>query len=284
VIVSRRGQGLVLVRQVDHQHQCALMAEAWGNGGFARPEPFAPIATAAACHDEGWRTWEARPRSRSGVPVDFTEIDRPSHVALYREGIRAAVDRGPRVGLLVSMHGQRLYEGRQNSEPVVRDFLREQETLQRDLRRTIGEDPELAAWSAAASRLVRTWDSLSIHLLWRGLLTGCDLTLPRVPREAGDSGLDLRVSPDGPLACLISPWPFQGDELALPVRDPDDRAAALYVRPRPPGEPREGALGDPRLQGEAGVTSARPAPGARRRRWAGQSSWYLKETDRRLRN
>ena len=53
MIVSRRPQGLVLVRQVDHQDQCALMAAAWGNERFGRIAPFGPVADAAACHDAG---------------------------------------------------------------------------------------------------------------------------------------------------------------------------------------------------------------------------------------
>ena len=44
IVASRRREGLVLVRQVDHQEQCGLMAEAWGNADFARPEPFGPVA------------------------------------------------------------------------------------------------------------------------------------------------------------------------------------------------------------------------------------------------
>ena len=39
MIVSRRPEGLLLVRQVDHQEQCGLMAAAWGNAEFARPQP-----------------------------------------------------------------------------------------------------------------------------------------------------------------------------------------------------------------------------------------------------
>jgi len=237
VIVSRRPEGLVLVRQVDHQEQCALMARAWGNAAFARIEPFAPIAAAAACHDEGWRGWEEAPGVRDGAPVDFTEIDRPTHVALYREGIAAARARDRRTGLLVSMHGQRLYEGRGGLDPgpppprsgreqVVRAFLEEQDGVQRDLRSALGGGTVLEAWASAGYRLLQTWDALSIHLTWRGLLAGRDLVLPQVPREAGDPGLDLRVSPDGPMACILSPWPFSGEEVALPVR-----ARAVEDRP-----------------------------------------------------
>lgn len=229
MIVSRRPEGLVLVRQVDHQDQCALMARAWGNPAFARVAPFGPVIDAAAWHDEGWRSWEEAPRTRSGAPVDFAEIDRPTHVALYREGIDAARARDPRTGLLVSMHGQGLYEGRggldpgpppprTEREPVVQAFLAEQDAVQDELRRAIGEGPELVAWAWAAYRLLQTWDALSLHLTWRGLVAGRQLTLPQVPREAGDAGIDLHVSPDGPRSCTLSPWPFSSDEVVLPVR------------------------------------------------------------------
>ena len=237
MIVSRRPQGLVLVRQVDHQEQCALMARAWGNAAFARPEPYAPLEEAARCHDEGWRAWEEAPAIRDGAPVDFTEIDRPTHVALYRRGIAAAAARDARTGLLVSMHGQRLYEGRggldpgpvtprADREPVVREFLAEQDRVQDDLRARIGAGEGLDGWASAGYRLLQTWDALSIHLTWRGLLAGRELVLPQVPRETGDPGLDLRVSPDGPMSCIVAPWPFAGDSLDLPVR-----ARAIEDRP-----------------------------------------------------
>src|SRR5687768_416692 len=102
----------MLVRQVDHQEQCGAIAAAWGNAAFARPEPYGPLAAAAAVHDEGWRAWEEAPLvGEDGAPVDFPQIDRPTHVALYREAIAAAVARDPRTGLIVSLHGQGLYEG-----------------------------------------------------------------------------------------------------------------------------------------------------------------------------
>lgn len=244
MIVSRRGGDLVLVRQVDHQDQCGLMADAWGNASFARPRPDAPLALAARVHDEGWRSWEAAPRVREdGAPVDFTEIDRPTHVALYQAGIEAAIAADPRAGLLVSMHGQGLYEGRRGLDPgpptpradrapQVRAFLQEQDTLQAGLRERLGPGPELDAWAWASYRLLQTWDVMSLYLTWRALVEGREATLPQVPREVGDPGVELRLSPDGEWACTCAPWPFRADEVELPV-------AARRIPDRPYASGRE---------------------------------------------
>lgn len=232
MIVSPRDGRLVMVRQVDHQDQCAAMADAWGNGVFTRPEPFAPLRVAAALHDEGWRAWERAPTVRDGAPVDFPHIDRATHVALYREGIRAAVAAGGRAGLLVSLHGGGLYEGRGGLDPgpatpradrppVVQAFLAEQDALQRDLRARItdGGDEGDPGWEWAAYRLLQTWDTLSLHLTWRAGPSGRDGALPQVPRAPGDPGVTLRVrAGGGPGEHVVDPWPFAGDRVALPVR------------------------------------------------------------------
>lgn len=237
MIVSRRREGLVLIRQVDHQEQCGAMARRWGNRDFARPEPYAPLELAAAVHDEGWRGWEERPAVEGGEPVDFPDIDRRTHVALYRAGIAHALGRDPRAGLLVAMHGRGLYEGRGGLDagpvsprserpPGVREFLDEQDALVERLHRRLGGGPELGAWAWAAYRLLQTWDALSLYLTWRSLPAGREGSLPQVPRGVGDPGITIRLRPAGPEACTLDPWPFAVPELALPVasRTIEDRA------------------------------------------------------------
>jgi hypothetical protein len=229
VIVGERSHGLLMVRQVDHQDQCALMAEAWGAPGWARPEPWGPVVAAAAIHDEGWRAWDDAPCvDARGAPIDFPDLDRAVHAPMYRRGIAAAREVGTRCGLLVSLHGQGLYEKRMGldgtppdraSRPALeREFVEEQERLQHRLASDLGDPPGLDAWSWAAYRLLQAWDMLSLYLCWRGLATGATWTLPQVPRAAGDPGVGLRVTPAGPLACAIDPWPFRDDAVELPVR------------------------------------------------------------------
>ena len=220
MIVGRDAEGIVLVRQIDHQAQCAVMAGAWGNADFHRPEPYGPVIEAAAWHDEGWRGWELVPGVAGGQPVNFTGMDRRTHVGIYRECIGRAVERDPREGLLVSMHGRGLYEytpPEQRDAPA-RAFIEEQIALQHELRAELGGGPALEAWASAGFRLVRTWDALSLYLTWRGLREGHRRVLPQVPRAVGDEGIDLHLSPDGRSGCIVTPWPFSEGALELPVR------------------------------------------------------------------
>jgi len=252
VIVQRRDGRLRLVRQVDHQVQCGLMARAWGNAAFARPEPFAPLVTAAELHDEGWRAWEQRPGlTADGTPLDFPDLDRTEHVALYEDGIRHAVDTDPWAGLVVCMHGRGLYErrlgldgpppSRRGRPPHEREFIERQEAREQELVARLGGGEQTRRWAWAGFRLLQAWDVLSLYLTWRGLAAGGEWTMPRVPREVGDEGITLHVRPDGDSGCVVDPWPFADDALDLPVAartvpdrvyaDEDDLLRALGTAP-----------------------------------------------------
>ncbi len=219
----------MIVRQVDHQDQCRLMAQAWGGGGFERLRDWESVEEAAGCHDEGWRRWERWPDvDAHDRPTDFADLDRADHVRLYSEGIRAAAERSPRVGLVVSMHGQGLYEKRlgldgppppRAGRPVgIGAFLAGQDRLQAVLRARLGGGDRLRAWAWAAYRLLQAWDLLSLYLIWRALPSGRPGELPRVPRTEDDPGGVITLTPAGPRTAVCRPYPFRVDPLELPVR------------------------------------------------------------------
>jgi Protein of unknown function (DUF3891) len=218
---------LTVVSQVDHQTQCGILARAWGNEEFARTRAFDDLITVAEIHDEGWRIWEEHPRvTATGRPIDFPDLPRDEHIPLYERGIRAAVAAGPRVGLVVSMHGQGLYEKRLGLDgtPPPREtrpqaeqaFLARQDDLQMHLLAQLTE-PDVAAWAWAGFRLLQSWDTLSLYLTWRGLLRGATWTLPRVPRYVGDDGVEVQLRPAGREICVVDPWPFGDDIVVAPV-------------------------------------------------------------------
>lgn len=249
MIVSRRGDEWVLVRQVDHQAQCAEMARAWGCGPFRPLADHETVVTAARWHDEGWRAWEERPRvDDEGRPEDFPDIDRTEHVALYRRGIDEVCRIDPLAGLIVSMHGAGLYRARLGLDhvvpgagrrpPAVEEFLDHEDLRQARLRARLGHGPAQERWAWAAYRLLQAWDLLSLALLWGRLAEREEIILRRVPADEADTGgTDIRVRPDGPWSARVDPWPFAGDEVALPVparviparayADADDLTAAL---------------------------------------------------------
>ena len=251
MIVSSTADGYMLVRQVDHQDQCAAMAEAWGGGGFERLPRYDSLVAAARWHDEGWRSWEERPGvDADGRPLDFPDIDRATHVALYRAGIDEVCRRDPLAGLLVSMHGAGLYRGRLGLDHVVPssadrpaavdEFLDQEDARQATLRARLGHGPGDDSWSWAAYRLLQSWDLLSLALLWGRLAERRSITLPRVPRDAADTaGVDIVARPCGKWRAALSPWPFAGHVQQLPVR-----GRAIPPGPYPDGEALRVALAD----------------------------------------
>lgn len=239
MIVLCTGSRIRLVRQVDHQSQCGVMARAWGNEVFRRPEPYNALIDAADCHDEGWRGQDSAPHiDATGMPVNFPDLDRAIHAPMYELGIAEAVVRGAHVGLLASMHGQGLYEKRmgldgtcppREARPTYElAFLRDQERLQAELRAHIGDSDELRAWTWAAYRILQAWDVLSLYVCWNGLAEGRQWTLPRVPRTVGDDGIDIHVCARDAQTCTVDPWPFAADtvDLSVPVRWIDEHAYA----------------------------------------------------------
>ena len=250
--MAREPQGLCVVFQIDHQTQCAAAAGQWGNDTFTRIDHWESLEVAVATHDAGWAAWEAAPEvDDEGHPVDFPDLDRARHVQLARAGVDAAVRRGPRVGLLVSMHCEGLYRSRLGLDGphrplstlpgVVQAFIAEQAPIQQVARAEIGNDESegegVEAWAWAAYRLIQAWDSLSLFLTWRGLPAGRDWRLPAVPRRVGDQGVDLVLRRMDDRTARCRPFPFVGDSALLPVnarvipdrtyRSHDDLRAAL---------------------------------------------------------
>ena len=254
MIVTPVDGAIRVVMQVDHQQQCGLLADAWGNADFARPEPWDAVATAIAWHDEGWRGWEQAPGVQpGGQPTGFTELALDEHVAIHRASADAAAAQGDRVALLVGMHGVGLVMRRMGLDgpmpplaerpPPVRQLMSDWARAARVHRGVIGEGRAVAEWSWSAYRILQAIDLLSLYLTWRGLASGERWTLPRVPRIPGDeAGAAITVTPVDRVTCALDPWPFAGDRVEAPVAsriiddrpypDPAALADALATAPR----------------------------------------------------
>ena len=218
-----------MVRQVDHQEQCALMADAWGNGAFVRPDPFGALRDATALHDEGWREWERRPKVNDrGEPIDFPDLDRRVHAAMYGAGIARACALGDRAGLIASLHGRGLYEKRLGLDGPIPPlegrpahevaFISAERDRQARLARRIGLIEPLDPWAWACFRLLQAWDGLSLYLLWGGLPHSRAGVLPQVPRGGDDpAGVPIAVRPLDAVTAALDPYPFGVEPAIFPV-------------------------------------------------------------------
>lgn len=220
MIVRRLNGDVQLVRQVDHDDLSGQLAEAWGGEGFWAPDPRDDVIRACAEHDDGWHDWEREPGvdPESGRAWQFLDMDVRTHLSFYRAGIRRVGERSRYAGLLVSMHGTGIYQGRHGIQPElglrritpdrrqdVRDFIAEQEKAQEALRGELGVDRD-KLWRGY--RLLQVADRLSLYFC----MGGSDRQPAQInAAPAADGGdLTLALQPEGEWRLRLTPYPFGG--------------------------------------------------------------------------
>jgi Protein of unknown function (DUF3891) len=114
MILSRHDGGLRLVHQNEHGRLAGVLAGAWGNADVEAPRPGPSVVTAAARHDEGWRSPDARVLydEMARRPLHFLDIEAGQHIRLYRHGVTTVSAADAYAGLLVGMHWTGLYRSR----------------------------------------------------------------------------------------------------------------------------------------------------------------------------
>jgi hypothetical protein len=259
MIVQRRGDQLLLIRQTDHAALSGVLAEHWGGGDFARPEPRGSVLLAAARHDDGWREWEQAPKVNPATrrPYNFTEMPVGEHFPFYLRGIDAVTRDDAYAGLLVILHLGGLYRKRYGLDhglgldrfppdvrPVVEEFLRGlderkahlHERLRRDGRIPAEAVEELAVWTNY--RLLQVYDLFSLYFCMGPLR---EYTLRHVPVNGSRPDTELALRPAGGDVLAVGPYPFDTAPLRVSVparviadRDypgDDDLRAALAAAP-----------------------------------------------------
>lgn len=256
MITARVPEGIRVVMQTDHQSQCGLLAGAWGNAQFVRPEPWGPVALAAEWHDEGWRQWEASPDiSADGEPCDFAQMPTSEHMAIHRRSIHAARNRDEVTGMLVGLHCAGLVQRRMGLDGEMPDInvlpdpvqglIRDEAAVQQRVESQMGDAKEAREWTWAAYRVLQALDLLSLYLTWTGLAGDEPWTLRRVPRSVDDAeGVAVVISAVDDRTCALDPWPFADDAVDAPVlgrvipgrayANADDLRAALLDAPLMP--------------------------------------------------
>jgi hypothetical protein len=242
MLVRDAGDAWQIVLQTDHADVSGQLAAAWGGPGFARPEPYEPLVQAARRHDDGWATWEQRPRlDADRAPQSFLAVPAPVHLAFYRAGVECACDEDPRTGLLVSMHMSGLYRDRygvmptppreldEDAHDLVEAFVEQEEDRQVALRRMLDADE---SWRWTSYALLQVFDVISLYLGLADVEVGVPGACEGVPTADGGEPVRIAIEPLGPWRVRFDPYPFAQDPVPLTLRRrlvrkrdwPDDEA------------------------------------------------------------
>jgi hypothetical protein len=225
MIVRDAGDSWQVVLQTDHAVLSGQFAESWGNERFEKVRPFRSVVTATLRHDDGWAVWERAPSlmavNGDVKPRNFLDVQVGSHLAFYRAMIASVRDDDPYAGLLVSMHGAGIYNGRYGTNPQLRltfaedeqqqvdAFVREQEQSYPDAIARVGASEE-ERW--ANYKLLQVFDRLSLYFCMKDVERGEADTLAPVPVDYAGSETAIQIEPDGPWRVRVDPFPFSGEQ------------------------------------------------------------------------
>ncbi|HEY0946917.1 MAG TPA: DUF3891 family protein [Opitutaceae bacterium] len=233
MIRSETGTGWLLVTHPDHAHLAGEFADAWGNGQFARPEPFAPARYAVYHHDDGWLARDAAPSlTKEGRPEAFTralvgaysafeEIDLPSYLRVRGEATAAVAAHDGYAGILVSMHTVNLLTEqadvatiRPEHRAAHAEFVAQQQAWQRETATRLGVTAEELQ---RGFEFLQCCDNLSL-IVCSGYDAARNLRHTHPDRSGKRHTLQCASVETG--VWRISPWPFQEArlEFAVPFR------------------------------------------------------------------
>lgn len=209
---------LILMGQTDHSRLVGQLAAHWGNGEFARPEPYVSVVRGTTYHDYGWLRYETDPliRPETGEPYQFRELSAgPAQLEAYQWCLDwlASIDRYS--GLIVSMHRTGLWKTRYGTikhpqsyniktvSPEVEKFIARNEAWQEQERSAW--DPE-QVWTNY--RLLQVWDLLGLYFCCQEPYEDYIEPVPMTYKDGAAGGVRLTLTPLGPRRVAFDPYPF----------------------------------------------------------------------------
>lgn len=223
MVLRRDGDSTLAIGQPAHAWLSGQLARAWGNDRFAAPDPWEEVCLAAEQHDAGMADWDADPtlNPQTGLPYSFMEMPLDVHARLWSEAWMRVLPQSRYAAVLVSMHGESLYEMRdtermeEREAGVVRGLIEGQREVQERLVASLRADPEAADAAsddalARNRRLIWIWDAFSLALC----LDWAPHTLRGVPVH-GAERVDVELTPAGERRVAVEPWPFRGRSLGV---------------------------------------------------------------------
>lgn len=220
MFVRERADTWQLVRQPDHADLSGAFAAAWG-GDVAPLRHREALALAATRHDDGWAVFDRRPAwdAANRRPTNFLDVPVLSHLAFYRACIQVVSEEDAYAGLMVSMHGAGIYNGRYGTQPSLGlTFAAEQQPA---VDAFVAEQEATHAGRAAALgvgdgerwvdyKLLQVFDRLSLTLClreWEGSDAEA-VSIEPMPVDYDGTEAELRLEPLGPWRIRLDPYPF----------------------------------------------------------------------------
>jgi hypothetical protein len=216
MLLAADGDGGVLaIGQASHAWLSGQLARAWGNDRFPAPSPREEVCLGAEQHDVGMALWDLAPQRHpdTGLPVQFFELDRRTHLALWTAAPQRLLSQSRYAALLVSLHGTGLYERfpPRTDDPEIQRAVAEyhagQRALQERLAAEVGATPRELRRNQA---LLAAWDDLSLALCRRQ----APYEVAGVPAADGPATISLA---DAGAHLTLDPWPLATDALELRV-------------------------------------------------------------------
>jgi hypothetical protein len=242
---------------VQHNALCAQFMAAFGNDGFARPEPYDEVAYAVGHHDRGWdeadETVVLDPESRFPRGIGTAPLSGGGNTSILSPDFNER--HHPFCGLLTSMHSWGLYNGRYgysefrvrpsgstsipirpDKETETRAMLDGELARQDRIKGMLAADPETADWVAddrlmASYKLLQFFDTLALYFHLRHESERVEEVFTHVPQSV-DRDADVTVRPLGGGSYSLNPFPFAGEVL-------EAACGGRYFDPIPDGEEPE---------------------------------------------
>ncbi len=261
------GEPRFISTMVEHNDLCGQFVAAFGNVGFARPEPYDEMVYVIGHHDRGWDEADGNPTfdPKTGLPAGLGGTPVAIGVGTSRKSPDFNERRHAFCGLMSSMHSWGLYNerygfsefrvraGGSKSVPIADSYAVETRAMldgelerQERIKEELAADPATAAWVEEKNltwnyKLLQFFDTLALYFNVRHEDERGEEVYVHVPRNADeDTSITMRSRGDGIYS--LSPFPFAGDILMVtnygrylaPIPEaeaPDDMGAMLKALP-----------------------------------------------------
>ena len=212
---------IVMITQNYHALLSGLFATHWGNGQFAKPEPYLSTVRAAMFHDRGWIRYETGPQLNAEgktpnyreVPNDAGQIEAFEWAGDWLSGIDAYA------GLMIAKHRTGLYQGRYGvmtaPSAIQRGMLKPE--IQALITRSEAKQKTAAEKFDARQlttnyTLLQVWDLISLYLCSTETLKP-DRIAPVPFGYADAASTEMTLTPTGTNTIALDPYPFNQPSL-----------------------------------------------------------------------